>query len=117
MESDFNLVTVCTVKSATEAELIRSALEAVGIACQIGNESQAGFAGVFEIDLLTHANNLEAAQKYLRKLRRQKLERKKKRAEAQGQGRADVRGDPGKTAAHEADQGLSFRCKNKLVFV
>lgn len=82
MDSEFNLVTVCTVKSATEAEIIRSALQAVGIACQIGNESQAGFAGVFEIDLLTHANNVDAARKYLRKLRREKLQRKKKRAEA-----------------------------------
>ena len=82
MEAEFNLVTVCTVQSATEAEIIRSALQAVGIACEIGNESQAGFAGVFEIDLLTHANNLDAARKYLRKLRRQKLQRKRKRAEA-----------------------------------
>jgi hypothetical protein len=80
MDSE-DLVLICTVQSPTEAELIRSALKSVGIACQIGGEGQAGFAGVFEIDLLTHASDVDEARKYLRKLRREKLQRKKKRAE------------------------------------
>ena len=80
MDSE-DLVLVCTVKSPTEAELIRGALKAVGIKSQIGGEGQAGFSGVFEIDILTHASDVDEARKYLRKLRREKLARKKKRAE------------------------------------
>ena len=77
-----DLVSLCTVQSAPEAEMIRAALESVDIACQIGGEGQAGFAGVFAIDVLVHESELSSARKYLRKLRREKLERKKKRAEA-----------------------------------
>jgi hypothetical protein len=81
MDSD-DLVTVATATTATEAELIRNALMAVGIRCEIGGEGQAGFAGVFEIDILTPAAEADEARKYLRKLRRQKAARKKKRAAA-----------------------------------
>jgi hypothetical protein len=81
MESE-DLVSLCSVQSAPEAEMIRGALEAVDIPCQIGGEGQGGFAGVLAIDVLVHASDLSAARKYLRKLRREKLERKKQRAEA-----------------------------------
>ncbi len=77
-----DLVCVITVKSPTEAELIRSALQSVGIACQIGGEGQAGFAGVFEIDILVHASDEASARKHLRSLRHEKIERKKKRLAA-----------------------------------
>jgi Putative prokaryotic signal transducing protein len=77
-----DLARVCTVKNPTEAELVRSALKAVGIACEIGGEGQAGFAGVFEIDILARADDIDAARKYLRQLRHEKLERKRKRIAA-----------------------------------
>jgi hypothetical protein len=81
MESQ-DLVTLCTVNSPTEAELIRSALQAVGLTCEIGGEGQAGFAGVFSIDIMTKADELTEARKYLKKLQREKVERKKKRVAA-----------------------------------
>jgi len=77
-----DLVPVYTVSNPTEAELVRSALESVGIACQIGGEGQAGLAGVLEIEILVHASDKTAARKHLRTLRREKVERKKKRIAA-----------------------------------
>lgn len=84
-----DLVSVVTVTSPTEAELIRSALQSVGIACEIGGESQASFVGVFEINILVHANDEDSARKYLRKLHREKLARKKKRLAAKKARQAD----------------------------
>jgi hypothetical protein len=77
-----DLITLCTVQTSTEAELIRNALKSVGIACEIGGESQGGFAGVLQIDVLIHESDADEARKYLRKLRREKIARKKKRLEA-----------------------------------
>src|SRR6185312_16437265 len=77
---DQDLVTLCTVQSLPEAEIIRGALQGAGIACQIGGETQAGFAGVFAIDVLTHVSDLKQARKLLKQVRRDKIERKKKRA-------------------------------------
>ena len=81
MDSE-DLVSVITVQSAPEAEMIRNALKSVGIACEIGGETQAGLAGVLAIDVLTHADDALEARKYLRQLRKEKQERKKKRVEA-----------------------------------
>jgi Putative prokaryotic signal transducing protein len=81
MDSE-DLVTLCTVQNPTEAELIRSALEAVGIACMIGGESQAGLVGVLAIDVLVHASDEEAARKHLRNLHQDNLQREKRHAEA-----------------------------------
>ena len=77
-----DLVTVCTVNSPTEAELIRSALQSIGIACQIGGESQAGLAGILQIDVLIHASDEEKAREHLRELRHEKRERKRNRIAA-----------------------------------
>ena len=77
-----DLVPVYTVNNPTEAELVRGALESVGIACQISGESQAGLTGVLEIEILVHASDKTAARKHLRTLRREKVERKKKRIAA-----------------------------------
>ena len=79
---DQDLVTVRTVSNATEAEIIRGAMQAAGIACQIGGESQAGLAGVLAIDVLVHASDSGKARKLLRQVRRDKVERKKKRVAA-----------------------------------
>jgi hypothetical protein len=77
-----DLVTVYTVNSAPEAEMVRAALESVGIPCQIGGETQAGLAGVLEIDILTHVSDVEKARQHLKLLRKEKRERKHRRAEA-----------------------------------
>jgi phage tail tape-measure protein len=70
------LVTVYTVTSPAEAELIRGALESAGIACTIGGESQAGLAGVLSIDILTAAEDVERARAELKTLRKEKKERR-----------------------------------------
>jgi hypothetical protein len=77
-----DLVPVYTVQSPAEAEIIRNAFKSDGIACEIGGESQAGLAGVLSIDILVHASDVDKARKCLRILRREKVERKKKRMEA-----------------------------------
>ena len=64
------MVAICTVQNPTEAEILRSALQAGGFACYIGGEGQSGFAGVFAIDVLTSAEDADAATKYLRKLKK-----------------------------------------------
>jgi hypothetical protein len=77
-----DLVAVCTVTNPTEAEIIRGALQAVGIACEIGGETQAGLAGVLSIDVLTHLDDAEAARGHLKQLKRNIRLRRKQRAEA-----------------------------------
>jgi hypothetical protein len=87
---DDDLTSVYTVKNPTEAEIVRNALQSIGIACQIGGETQAGLAGVLEIDVLVHASDVPAARKHLRQLKREKIARKKKRAEARKARAKDV---------------------------
>jgi hypothetical protein len=81
MDSD-DLVSVCTVNNPTEAELIRNSLRSVGIASEISGENQAGLAGVLQIDILTRESDAGKARKHLRTLRKEKVERKKKRIAA-----------------------------------
>ena len=97
---DQDLVTVCTVQNLAEAEIIRGAFQAAGIACQIGGMSQAGLAGVLEIDVLTHASDLKKARKLLREVRHDKIERKKKHIAAK-KAKAE-----GKDATSEAIQEM-----------
>ncbi len=77
-----DLVSVFTVNNPTEAEIVRNSLKSVGIDCEIGGESQGGWAGVLEIQILTHARDAAEARKYLEELRHEKVERKKKRIAA-----------------------------------
>jgi hypothetical protein len=77
-----DLVSVCTVTSPTEAEIIRGVLQSAGIACEIGGEGQAGLAGVLSIDVLTHLDDAEAARKHLKQLKSNIRLRRKRRAEA-----------------------------------
>ena len=86
-----DLVTIYTVNSPPEAELIRGALQSAGIPCTIGGESQAGLAGVLSIDILVSATDAVKARKHLKQLRVEKKERKKARVE--------------KRKAREADKG------------
>lgn len=67
---DQDLVAICSVQNLMEAEIIRGALQSGGFACKIGGETQGGFAGVLEIDVLTHADVAEEAIKYLHGLKR-----------------------------------------------
>ena len=76
-----DLVSVYTVKNPVEAEMVRSALQLIGIPCMIGGETQASFSGTFEIDILTPVADAERARKELRLLRREKKERRKARIE------------------------------------
>jgi hypothetical protein len=61
-----DLVSVFTVTNAAEAEIIRNSLEAAGIPCQIGGETQGGFSGVLRIDILTTAEDADEARRHLR---------------------------------------------------
>jgi hypothetical protein len=76
-----DLVSVYTVKSPAEAEIVRAALEAIGISATIGGEMQGAFTGTFDIDILTPAEDADRARKELRLLRKEKKERRQARAE------------------------------------
>ena len=67
MESQEPIV-VYTVTDPTLAELIRNALHEDGIVCEISGESQAGFSGVFEIEILTRAIDADRARHIIRDL-------------------------------------------------
>lgn len=60
-----DLVTVYTVRDAGHAEVIRGALEAEGISCQIGGEGQGGYTGLFDIEVLVRAIDADAAKKII----------------------------------------------------
>ncbi|MBI2806922.1 MAG: DUF2007 domain-containing protein [Planctomycetes bacterium] len=79
---DQDLVSVFSVNTLPEAEIIRGMLQSAGIACQIGGETQAGLAGVFAIDILTHASDSKKASKLLKEAQKAKKRRKKKRIAA-----------------------------------
>lgn len=60
MESE-EPIAVYTVTDPTVAEMIRNALHEEGIVCEISGESQGGFSGVLEIQILTKAADAERA--------------------------------------------------------
>ena len=64
-----DLVPICTVTNPMEAEIIRGALESAGITCQIGGESQGGFAGVLPNRRPDSGRALYVERRYLRKLK------------------------------------------------
>jgi putative signal transducing protein len=66
-----DLVTVTRVRNSAEAEVIRGVLESIGIPCMIGGESQGGFAGVLEIEVMTSVTDADRAREYLESLRRE----------------------------------------------
>jgi len=87
-----DLVSVMTVQNPMKAEIIRGALQSAGIACEIGGESQAGFAGVgaLGIDVMTQAVDLQRARKHLRQLRHDIKVRRLRRVEAKKVRAADA---------------------------
>lgn len=60
-----DLVPVYTCTNETEAEILRNALHAEGIACEIEGEHQAGLAGILAIRLLVRALDADRARRYL----------------------------------------------------
>jgi Putative prokaryotic signal transducing protein len=58
-------IEVYTLTDPTRAELIRNALHAEGIVCEISGESQAGFSGVLEIQILTKASDADRARRII----------------------------------------------------
>jgi Putative prokaryotic signal transducing protein len=67
-------IEVYTVNDPTLAELIRNALHEEGIVCEIGGEGQAGFSGVFDIQILTKASDAERARGIIAELERHRGE-------------------------------------------
>lgn len=78
------LVTVYTVANPMEAEILRNALNAEGIVCQIGDESQGAFTGLtaMEIDILTRAEDADRARAIL--LREEEAHRRAEEKREQG---------------------------------
>ena len=62
MESD-EPVTVYTVNNPYEAELIKTALQGLGIACELDGEGQAGLSDILEIGILVPAKDADLARK------------------------------------------------------
>lgn len=53
---------VYSVKDAMQAEIIKGALHAEGIACEIEGEGQAGLTGIFDIDIFVKAEDADRAR-------------------------------------------------------
>ncbi len=64
MDQD-ELVTVYTLTDPNESEIIKGALHAEGIACELGGEGQAGFTGLWEIDVMVRAEDADRARKII----------------------------------------------------
>jgi hypothetical protein len=64
MEQD-DLVSVFTLNDPGKADIIKNALEAEGIRCELGGEHQAGFTGLFEIDVLVREADADRALKLI----------------------------------------------------
>jgi hypothetical protein len=88
-----DLEVVATVNKAAEAEIIRAALEAVGINATISGETQAGLAGVLSIDVMAPVDQADHARKELRALRKEKKERHKARVEKRKAREADSKSE------------------------
>lgn len=67
MPAPNELVSVYSTNNASEAEILRTALQGEGIKCEINGENQAGLAGMIsmEIQLLVRAEDFDRARQYL----------------------------------------------------
>ena len=59
------LVTAYTVTDAGQADVIKVALENEGIPCELGGDGQAGFTGLWAIDLMVRAADVDRAKKII----------------------------------------------------
>jgi hypothetical protein len=57
-----HLVTIATTTQPSVAEVIKLRLEANDIRCEIGNESQAGFAGVLKVEIIVREQDVAQAK-------------------------------------------------------
>jgi hypothetical protein len=60
-----DLVSVYTVKTAQQAEIIKNFLHGEGIACRIDGQGQLGLAGILDVALLVHAEDADRARKLI----------------------------------------------------
>lgn len=58
-------VTVYKVTDPNRAEIIKSALASEGIHCDLGGENQAGFTGLWEIEVMVRAIDADRAKKII----------------------------------------------------
>ncbi len=58
-------VEVYSVTDPTVAELIRNALRAEGVVCEISGEGQGGFSGVLEMQIMTRAMDADRARRII----------------------------------------------------
>ena len=67
MEKPDDLVEVYSTDNASEAEILRAALNGEGIRCQISGEAQAGLAGIgiMEIRLLVRAEDFDRSRAFV----------------------------------------------------
>jgi hypothetical protein len=56
---------VYTVTDRGQGEIIKGALQAEGIRCELGGESQAGYTGLWEIDVMVRAADAARARKII----------------------------------------------------
>jgi hypothetical protein len=59
------LVTVYTLKSPIQAEVIKNALESEGIQCHLDGESQAGLTGIFDIEVQVKSTDAARARELI----------------------------------------------------
>ena len=62
-----DILTVYTTDNANDAEVVRAALHGEGIKCEVGGETQAGLAGIMEIQLLVRAEDFDRARAFLKR--------------------------------------------------
>ena len=66
MEAD-EPVTVYTLNNPYQAEVIKTALQAEGISCELDGERQAGLSDILEIGVLVRARDADRARKLIRR--------------------------------------------------
>ncbi len=60
-----DIVTVYTVRDEMKGEIIKNALEAEGIQCNLGGEHQAALTGTFDVDILVRAEDEARARQII----------------------------------------------------
>jgi Putative prokaryotic signal transducing protein len=75
MESE-EPIAIYTLTDPTVAEMIRNALHEEGIVCEISGESQGGFSGVLEIQILTKTADAERARQIIAEMEQHHAESK-----------------------------------------
>jgi hypothetical protein len=60
-----DLVTVYTETDPNRGEIIKGALQAEGIPCELGGGGQAGFTGLWEIDVMVRAEDADRARQII----------------------------------------------------